>query len=560
MSDTHDVQSPGDDIPEPEPVRHRRWTVSLIWLVPLIAALVGVSLIINSWISAGPRIDISFEDAQGITAGKTEVKYKNVVIGKVTDLDLSENRDRVLIKVELNKSAESFATEGSRFWVVRPRVGMGGVSGLGTLLSGSYIGADTGGSDKRKEHFKGLETPPPLTHNEEGRSFKLSSKDLGSLDIGSPVYYRRIQVGRVVAYHLDDDGKGVTLQVFVEAPNDKYVTKDTRFWNASGVDVSLSASGLKVNTESLATLVAGGVAFQAPEYTGNSERAPEDTSFELFDDRTAAMKPADGPPLMMKMRFHQSVRGLAVGAPVDFLGIELGKVTAVSLDFDPKTKRFPADVTAVVYPQRIGKANKRFIERTGNDDPGALMAVLVKHGLRAQLRNGNLLTGQLYVALDFFPKAPKAEFDPDQKPMQVPAMPGSFDKLQQQAADIIDKIHKIPFDEIGHHLNDSLAHLDGVLKQFNDDLAPQADAALKQLQQTLGTAGDALSGDSPLRQDLGQTLVELQRAARSLRVLGDYLSRHPEALLRGRQKSAKTVQPTASDAPAATPSTAGSQP
>lgn len=545
MTDSHDVHASDDDIPEPDRVRRRRWTVSLIWLVPLVAALVGLSLIISSWLSAGPQIDISFQDAQGITAGKTEVKYKNVVIGKVHSLALSKNRDRVLIKVDLEKSAESFATEGSRFWVVRPRVGMGGVSGLGTLLSGSFIGADTGGSDKRKIHFKGLETPPPLTHNEEGSSFLLSSNDLGSLDIGSPVYYRRIQVGRVVAYHLDDDGKGVTVQVFVEAPDDKYVTTDTRFWNASGIDVSLGASGLKVNTESLATVVAGGVAFQEPVYSHGSKPASAGTRFTLFDDRTTAMKPPDGSPVTLKMRFRQSVRGLAVGAPVDFLGIDLGKVTAVSLDFDPKTKRFPADVTAVVYPQRIGKANKRFMERTGNDDPGALLAVLVKHGLRAQLRNGNLLTGQLYVALDFFPKAPKTDFDPDKKPLTLPTMTGSFDKLQQQLADIVEKIHKVPFDDIGRHLDDNLTHLDGVLKQFNDELAPEARSTMQQAQKTLDAASDVLSGESPLRHNLGRTLVELQRAARSLRVLGDYLSRHPEALLRGRPGNAKPVKPVA---------------
>lgn len=557
MTDSQEVSSSNDDIPEPDRVRRRRWTVSLIWLVPLVAALVGVSMMINSWISAGPQIDISFEDAQGITAGKTEVKYKNVVIGKVSSMALSDDRDRVLVKVDLDKRAESFATAKSRFWVVRPRVGMGGVSGLGTLLSGSYIGADTGGSDKRKTHFKGLETPPPLTHNEEGSTFLLSSDDLGSLDIGSPVYYRRIQVGRVVAYHLDDDGKGVTVQVFVESPDDKYVTTDSRFWNASGVDVSLGASGLKVNTESLATLVAGGLAFQAPPYSKKHDPADAGTKFDLFDTKSAAMKPADGPPLMLKMRFRQSVRGLAVGAPLDFLGIELGKVTAISLDFDPKTKRFPADVTAVVYPQRIGKANKRFIERTGNDDPGALMAVLVKHGLRAQLRNGNLLTGQLYVALDFFPKASKADFDPDAKPLDLPTMAGSFDKLQQQVADIVEKVHKIPFDDIGNNLNDSLKHLDGVLAQFNDELAPEAKATLQQAQKTLDSAGDMLSNGSPLQHNLGQTLIQLQRAARSLRVLGDYLSRHPEALLRGRQNNADPVKPAT---PPANPPSAGSQP
>ncbi len=544
MTDMQDPPDREDDIPEPAKVRKRRWTVSLIWLVPLVAALIGLSLVVTAWLSAGPQIVISFQDAQGITAGKTEVKYKNVVIGKVRGLQLSKDRSKVLVTVDLDKQAESFATRGSRFWVVRPRIGLGGVSGLGTLFSGSYIGADTGGSDQRKTRFEGLETPPPLTHNEAGRSFLLSSDDLGSLDIGSPVYFRRIQVGRVVAYHLDKDGKGVTLQVFVKAPNDKFVTRDTRFWNASGVDVSLGAGGLDVNTESLASIVAGGIAFRAPPESREDTPAPADARFTLFDDKATAMKPPDGPPVHLRMRFHQSVRGLAVGAPVDFLGIELGKVTGVSLDFDPETKRFPADVTAVIYPRRIGKANRRFIERTGNDKPGALLGILVKHGLRAQLRNGNLLTGQLYVALDFFPKAPEVAFDGKLDPLVVPTVAGSFDKLQQQVADIVDKVHAIPFDDIGAHLDASLGQLDGLLTQLNEEVAPEARSTLEQAQETLSTATSALSGDSPLRQNLGRTLVELQRAARSLRVLTSYLSRHPEALLRGKRNNDPAPPPS----------------
>ncbi len=556
-NDPHTTSGPDEDFPEPAAVRRRRWTVSLIWLVPLVAALIGLSLVVTAWLSAGPQIVISFQDAQGITAGKTEVKYKNVVIGKVQHIDLSKDRSKVLVTVALGKKAESFATEGSRFWVVRPRIGLGGVSGLGTLFSGAYIGADTGGSNKRQTRFDGLETPPPLTHNESGRSFLLSSADLGSLDIGSPVYYRRIQVGRVVAYHLDKDGKGVTVQVFVKAPDDRFVTTDTRFWNASGVNLSVGAGGLKVNTESLATVIAGGIAFQSPPGAESAKPAPADARFTLFDDKSQAMEPPDGPPMHLRMRFHQSVRGLAVGAPVDFLGINLGKVTGVSLDFDPKTKRFPAEVTAVIYPQRIGKANQRFIKRTGNSNPGALLGILVKHGLRAQLRNGNLLTGQLYVALDFFPKAPKVTYNGKLDPLVVPTVPGSFDKLQQQLADIVGKVHKIPFDDIGAQLDASLKNLNGVLAQFNTDLAPEARSTLQQAQKTFSTASQALSNGSPLRQNLGQTLVELQRAARSLRVLTGYLSRHPESLLRGRRDSATPAEPPT---PSPARSSSGSQP
>lgn len=532
-----------EDLPEPATRRRRRWTVSLIWVVPLLAALIALSLVMMAWLSAGPDITITFQDAQGLTAGKTEVKYKNVVIGKVRNIQLSQDRTKVQVTVNLDKSATSFATDGSRFWVVRPRIGLGGISGLGTLLSGSYIGADTGGPNKRKDHFEGLEKPPPLTHNESGQVFLLASKDLGSLDIGSPVYYRHIQVGRVVAYHLNKDGQGVTVQVFVEAPNDKYVTKGTRFWNASGVNVSLNANGLTVNTESLATVVSGGVAFRSPPDSQNTTLAPADTHFTLFSDKTSAMQPRDGPPLVLTMRFRQSVRGLDIGASIDFLGIDLGKVTAISLDYDPKAKRFPADVTAVIYPQRIGKANERFMQKTGDTKPGALLKILINHGMRAQLRNGNLLTGQLYVALDFFPKAPKVTYDSTLDPLEVPTVTGSFDKLQQQVADIVDKIHKIPFGQIGQHADKDLKQIHTLLSQFNQDLMPEAHATLQQAQKALDNAGQAFAGDSPLTQNLGQTMVQLQRAARSLRVLTSYLSRHPEALLRGRRDNA--AQPEA---------------
>ncbi|HEX7339114.1 MAG TPA: MlaD family protein [Rhodanobacteraceae bacterium] len=551
-----------DNLPEPDAVKRHRWTVSLIWLVPLIAALIGISLVVTAWIQAGPSIVISFQNAEGLTAGKTEVKYKNVVIGHVRHIDLSKDRSKVLVTVALDKKDASFATEDSRFWVVRPHIGLGGVSGLGTLFSGAYIGADTGSSKVERMRFDGLETPPPLTHNESGRSFLLTSDDLGSLDIGSPVYYRRIQVGRVVAYHLDKDGKGVTVQVFIKAPDDKFVTTDTRFWNASGVDVSLGASGLKVNTESMAAIVSGGVAFGLPPRSAATTAALPDARFPLFASKATAMRPPDGLPVMLRMRFHQSVRGLAVGAPVDFLGIDLGKVTSVSLDYDAKAKRFPADVTAVVYPDRIGKANREFEQRTGDTRPGALLGILVKHGLRAQLRNGNLLTGQLYVALNFFPKAPPAAFDPDASPLSMPTMPGSFDRMQQQLADIIGKVHKIPFDQIGVHANQSLIELNALLKQFHGKVAPEATATLKQAQKTLSTATDALSSGSPLRQNLGQTLIQLQRAARSLRVLTNYLSEHPESLLRGKRNNAPS--PTADPPPApphAAPSSASrSQP
>lgn len=553
----------GDDLPEPV-VQRPRINASLVWLVPIIAALVGLSLVIHAWIDAGPTINIGFQSAEGLDPGKTPVKYKNVIIGRVTTVRLSEDRSHVVAKVALEKSAEGFATAETRFWVVRPRIGLGGVSGIDTLLSGAFIGADVGKSQEPKNDFTGLETPPPVTHGAQGRTFDLHADDLGSLDIGSPIYYRRIQVGRVSSYHLNKDGKGVTVQIFVDTPNDQFVTTSSRFWNASGIDVSLGADGLKVNTQSLATVLAGGVAFQDPPGPHDVVPAQENDAFTLFNDRATAMAPPDGEPRYIRMRFDQSVRGLAVDAPVEFLGVSFGRVVSINLDVDEKTQAFSTVVGAVVYPARLGKAHDKLValaKAHGDDEQmSQMMGSLVARGLRAQARTGNLLTGQLYIAMDFLPKAPKVAFDGAAKPLVIPTAPGSFDKIQEQLADIVAKVQKIPFDSIGNNLDQSLAELNHTLKQVNTDVLPEVKTTLRGAQQTLGSANNALSPDSPLQQNLGGTLQELQRAARSLRVLTDYLGEHPDALLRGRRADAKPVDQAPPVSPPPSAPSQGSKP
>jgi len=542
MSDTNVGNTPPqDDLPQPA-VRKSKLGFSLIWLVPIIAALVGISLLVSHFMSAGPQISVTFLTAEGIEANKTQVKYKNVVIGKVTTMRLSKDRSHITVAIELDKSASAFATKGTRYWVVRPRIGAGGVSGIDTLLSGAFIGADAGDSDEDQSDFTGLETPPAVTHGAPGRRFVLHAGDLGSLDIGSPVYYRRIQVGRIVSYQLDKDGKGVSLQLFIDGPNDRFVTTNTRFWNASGVDVSLGADGLKLNTQSLATVVAGGVAFQDPPGPHSDAPANEMTEYTLFDDQATAIAPPDGKPRYIRMRFAHSLRGLAVDAPVELLGMKVGRVVSVNLDYDPDTKTFPVIVGALVYPQRLGQAHEKLAKAVGGPDDDSMfpriMSGLVGHGLRAQARTGNLLTGQLYIALDFDPKAPKVAFDANAKPVEVPTTPGDFDHLQEQISSIVDKVEKIPFDSIGKNLDGSLKELQGTLKQVNTDLLPEAKKTLQGVNQTVGTANDALSEDSPLQQNIAGTLEELQRTVRSVRAFTDYLSRHPEALLRGRGSDA----------------------
>jgi paraquat-inducible protein B len=224
------------DLPRPDIKPRKRWLPSLIWLIPLISALIGVALVVRSISEKGPTVTVSFNSAEGMEAGKTKVKYKDVEIGSVQAITLTKDLQHVMVNIQLTKEAENFATRGTRFWVVRPRVGANGISGLGTLLSGAYIGVDIGGSPERQTRFVGLENPPIVTSGQPGHQYTLRGDSLGSIDIGAPVFYRRVQAGQVVGFSLDPHGSGVVVNVFVNAPFDQYVGTNTRWWHASGVD------------------------------------------------------------------------------------------------------------------------------------------------------------------------------------------------------------------------------------------------------------------------------------------------------------------------------------
>ena len=539
----------GPQAPGQAPVKTGR-SLSLVWIVPIVAVLVGLSLVVHSILQEGPTITVTFKTGDGLTANKTEVKYRNVVIGQVSDVELSNDQKSVNATIKLAKQAESFTREDSKFWVVRPRIGAGGVSGIDTLLSGDYIGADIGQANGRAKNFKGLENPPPITYGEPGKRFTLHTSDLGSLDIGSPVYYRKIPVGQVVAYSLDPDGKGVNIDLFIHAPNDQYVTENTRFWNASGVDVSVGANGFALKTESLSSLLVGGIAFRAPDYNPNDKPAAEEYAYELFEDPQTALAPPNGQAQFLALRFDQAMRGLKVDAPVEFLGMEIGKVVSVNLDFDPIKRTFPVNVGIVIYPQRLGQAHTKMIKELNHDpnDEAAgvrMIGTFIENGLRAQARTGNLLTGQLYIALDFYPKADKVAFDPTARPVMIPTLPGSLEQLQEKLQAMISKINKLPVERIADNLDSNLVELRKGLVKFNSKTLPGVDSTLSDVGKTLQSANTALQSanstiaeDSPQRVQLGQTLDELSRTARSLRELTNYLSRHPESLLRGRPDNA----------------------
>lgn len=526
----------GPSLPNVKPKRQAR--ISWIWLVPFIAVLVGLSLLVRGWLSMGPVVTISFESASGLEVGQTKVRYRDVVVGVVKDISISEDRSTVLVKAQLDRDGAKFYTqEAARYWVVRPQLGLSGVTGLGTLISGAYISVDAPKEISKKDEvtfFKGLETPPEITSGREGRRVTLLSGDLGSLDIGSPVYYRRIRAGRIIGYNLADDGRKVNVQAFIDAPYDKFITDDTRFWNVSGINMTLGTSGVEVRTGSLTSVIMGGIAFTSAN-PFNTTPAPEGAVFALANSQAEALAEADGPPFRVDMVFRQSVRGLKVGAPVDFRGMELGEIYDIDLEFDESEKRFHVLVKAHLYPLRFGGA----FDRMSDEDKAkpypahALLGPMIQYGMRAQIKASNLLTGQQYISLDFVRDAEPVEIDPKSNPLVMPTVVGSFDKLQEQLSSIVAKIDAVPFEGIGKDLQASLASLHRLLDQLGKT-APQLTSTLKAAQDSLQKVDKMLDDDSSMNAGLGDTMRELQSAAKSLRALGDYLQTHPSALIRGR--------------------------
>jgi paraquat-inducible protein B len=526
----------------PSAILHRsqRSRLTLVWLAPVLAALIGGWIAARAVIDRGPTITVTFVDADGIEAGKTRVRYKNVDVGNVKLITLAPDLRTVNVTIEMAKFAQRLVVSDTRFWVVRPRLGASGVSGLGTILSGAYIGMDVGASRETAREFTGLETPPVVEGGTAGKQFVLESQDLGSLGVGAPAYFHHIQVGQISSISLNPDGHGVTLKLFVTAPYDRFVTDDTRFWHASGVDIAVDSGGVRMQTESLTAILAGGVALETPPGSMVTAPASADSRFHLATNRDAAMKAPDRVVDQYILNFDESLRGLAPGAIVNFRGVDIGEVASLNVEYDRGQGKFRFPVLINVFPERI-----RSRYREGSDRPqvGAhvLVADMIEHGFRAQLRTASLLTGQLYIALDFFPRSPRMAPRPELTPMPLPTIPGNLEELQDAIVSVAHKLDQMPLAKIGQDADDALRSLsqalssaNGLLGKVQSDILPGAKSTLTQAELTLAQAQQAVAPETSLQNDLHTTLTSVSRAADSIRVLADYLDKHPEALLRGK--------------------------
>lgn len=516
-------------------VRKRKGNFWLVWLIPLVASVIGLSIVWHDWSNRGPTISIRLDSASGLEAGKTQIKFRDVVVGTVTNIRLSDTGDEVLVDAELNLDAKGLAKEGTQFWVVRPTIGLSGVSGLSTLLSGVYINADTKtfkSNAPEKLNFVALTEPPAIASDRPGARFKLRSDTLGSLGPGAPIYFLRIPVGVVTKYELEPNGTFVDIEVFVDAPYDKYVGGNTRFWNESGVYVNVGSEGLTVSTESLVSVLAGGLAF------GNFGPAiplANNQTFKLYGNKVAADEVPVGLAVPVTMKFYQSTKGLEAQAPVTFQGVEIGIVNAADLDFDIYKGEFFTHVKATLYPARLGsvfqtmqRANKTVEQATES------LAMMVKRGLRAELKTASLLTGSLYVSMSLVRDAPPVKEVVATVPLEMPTIATSdLEDIQKQIASIVDNINKIPFEQLSADLSNSLKELTELGKSLNNTLAPELSAVLKDLQATLGQVDGFLGASNDLPAQLDSSLKEVDKAVRATKALIDELRAQPNSIIFG---------------------------
>ncbi|HEY7803122.1 MAG TPA: MlaD family protein [Orrella sp.] len=519
----------------PRMVRKSKGRFWLVWLLPLVASLIGLSIVWHDWSNRGPTISIELDSASGLEAGKTQIKFRDVVVGTVTAIRLSDSGNEVIVDAELNIDARGLATEGTTFWAVRPTIGLSGVSGLSTLLSGVYINADTKSFRSKapqKLEFKALAQAPAIASDRPGSAFKLRSDTLGSLGPGAPVYFLRIPVGVVTKYELDDNGTFVDIEVFVDAPYDKYVGGNSRFWDESGVYVNVGSDGLTVSTESLVSILAGGLAFGN---FGPSLPLPADHQFKLYADKASASEIPAGLAVPVTMRFYQTTKGLEVDAPVTFQGVEIGIVTAADLDFDIYKGAFFTHVKATLYPARLGSVFESM--QQANRTPEQVtesLAFMVRRGLRAQLKTANLLTGGMYISIALEKDATPIDSVQAKMPLELPTITTEgFDDIQKQVASILESIDNIPFDKLSTDLSDSLTELTALTKTLNTSLSPELIETLQGLQGTLTKIDGFLVSSDELPGHLDNSLEEIDKAVRATRALIDELRAQPNSIIFG---------------------------
>jgi paraquat-inducible protein B len=464
---------------------------------------------------------------------KTVIKYKDIEVGKVTDVGFGKELKNVIVKAELKKNMRPFLSENTRFWVVQAKVGMGEIEGLDTLLSGVYIVMDPQKGDKEVRSFRGLDEIPVVTSGEEGRTFMLKADSIGSLDVGSPIYYKRLKAGSIASYDLDKDGRKVNIEVFVKKPFDALVNTKTRFFNASGISANIGAEGVEVRMESVVSLLMGGLAFENFPVHGRGKPVESGHQFWLYDSYKEAKKLEYKRVLYFWVYFDDSIRGLSVGAPVEFRGVKIGEVVSYSLMGDFETAEFKIPILIKIEPERFSIINKNKFQ--GDQIDTSAFTKLLKKGMRAQLKSGNLLTGELYIDFDFYQNLPYKKPRKEYGYYVIPTVPTEIRSLKNNAQKIMQRIANIPFEEIGQETS-------GMIRDLRGETIPQVNRSVESMNRLIKDTSQMMNAarknymdsTAEINRKLLKLLDEMTRTTRSIKHLTDYLERHPESLIKGK--------------------------
>jgi paraquat-inducible protein B len=546
-----------------EPLVRERNLPSLIWLIPVLTAILGGWLIVHTFSDRGPLVTITFRTADGIEIEKTRIKYKSLNIGVVEGVSFSPDFSKVEVRARLNKDAGNFLRRDTRFWVVRPTLSARGISGLGTLLSGAYIELEPG-EGAPQSLFVGLESPPVLHSDMAGKRVTLMARQLGSIERGSPLVYQGIAAGEVLGYEMANDTRNVLIHAFVKAPFDGLLRSNTRFWNGSGIDLSVGPNGFQLKTESIQTLLFGGIAFDTPDTPDSGIEDITGLVFTLHDDLKSIKDQSYTSKVRFVLYFEDSVRGLSVGAPVEFKGIKVGSVVDVRLDYDERNSTFHIPVVIEIEPERIADRGQ-LMKRSPKD----AFQTLVKRGLRARLQSGSLLTGQLFVDLDMHPKAPLRLAKLNRPEAELPTIRGAgIEQAVASMSGIVSKLDQVDFAAIGSELHSalkganalvsepalqsslvdlsaSLASLRNILRVVDSRAEPittnleqallSARESLDKARETMTLVDGVISPEAPMHHHALRLTEELTATTRSLRHLIDMLERNPQALLLGKK-------------------------
>jgi paraquat-inducible protein B len=516
-----------------------RRRISPIWIVPIVAVLLGAYMVVHTLRSQGPEITIVFSSAASLEAEKTKIKLRDVEVGLVEVVALGDDLESVEVTARLEKAAEPLLREDTQFWVVRPRIGAGGVSGLGTLHSGGYIQLEPGTGKGGRREFVGLDTPPVTPVGTPGLHLQLVSERAGSVSTGDPILYRGFRVGSIEADEFPVESQAIRYRAVIEAPYDDLVTSSTRFWNASGITFSATADGIELDTGSLQTLLLGGVTFGLPEGIDAGSPVDTDAAFDLYPDYAAVNARPYRHSLEYVVQFDQSVRGLVPGAPVEYRGIQIGRVERVLLHEVASSIQGEGISIPVLIRIEPGRLTLPDSDQSTAQLDGALVNA-VRRGLRASLATGNLLTGRLYVSLDLYPNADPAEVGTYMERRTIPTVASGFEGIQVQLTALLTKLNALPLEDVAESAAAAVANLNSVLASREmQELPATVEGTLEELQGVL----ESVSLDSALQDRLLATMTELDRTLAALRNVLSTLDDQPNSVIFPRDLPPDPVPP-----------------